>query len=499
MGTLVDKLQAALDSKKAIKEKFNLPDNLPFSKYAENIKVEGGGSTVNTIEFYKCASLGSNTGNGGASTIIYQVSNAGTPEANGGYWDSGKAWSDGGDAYPLLTNGTCFMRYSSLSMTWSIYDSYADGTWGTELYCLEGSSSATDSGWFEIFGTTPSPTVTSGGGDTNTSVPEDSEKVWNGHKAVLIEETVTTEGETVIVVSGATSMPDANGTYRPSNSETGQSAIYTSEDGQFRLFMEEVMYGHWCIMKGENNYDGVYYSQRSGTNPWDSNTTDWTYESPDIMNEYPTGKPESLTITQETLAGSAEIKRYYTFDEDTLITGLTYGYGFTPEVGQVYDAEAMIQVTLFENIPLISTPENMTSHENTDWVVSAHSEYGSYYAWKAFDNDLGTKWDHESSAFWIQWQNKKTKVLVKELIVRCGDMYGLYGDKCFLQGSDDGEHWVDIARGDWGAYRQTQDGLQVYTLTFPDNETSYFYHRLGNDAGGMNAKIHEMVAYSKIQ
>ena len=38
MGTIVDKLQAVLDSKNAIKSKFNLSDDLPFNKYADSIK-----------------------------------------------------------------------------------------------------------------------------------------------------------------------------------------------------------------------------------------------------------------------------------------------------------------------------------------------------------------------------------------------------------------------------------------------------------------------------
>ena len=37
MGTTADKLQNILNSKNAIKTKFNLPDDLPFSQYADNI------------------------------------------------------------------------------------------------------------------------------------------------------------------------------------------------------------------------------------------------------------------------------------------------------------------------------------------------------------------------------------------------------------------------------------------------------------------------------
>ena len=39
MGTIADKLQAVLNSKNAIKSKFNLSDELPFSQYADNINI----------------------------------------------------------------------------------------------------------------------------------------------------------------------------------------------------------------------------------------------------------------------------------------------------------------------------------------------------------------------------------------------------------------------------------------------------------------------------
>jgi hypothetical protein len=38
-------------------------------------------------------------------------------------------------------------------------------------------------------------------------------------------------------------------------------------------------------------------------------------------------------------------KTYYEFEE-TLTTELTYGYGFTPEVGKNYDSEAMVRLEL---------------------------------------------------------------------------------------------------------------------------------------------------------
>lgn len=51
METTVDKLQTILNSKNAIRDKFGLPDDLPFSQYAENI--QSGGET----SFYECVSV----------------------------------------------------------------------------------------------------------------------------------------------------------------------------------------------------------------------------------------------------------------------------------------------------------------------------------------------------------------------------------------------------------------------------------------------------------
>lgn len=38
MRTIADKIKSILESKNAIKEKFNLSDDLPFSQYADNIQ-----------------------------------------------------------------------------------------------------------------------------------------------------------------------------------------------------------------------------------------------------------------------------------------------------------------------------------------------------------------------------------------------------------------------------------------------------------------------------
>ena len=107
MGTIADKLQAVLNSKNAIKSKFNLSDDLPFSQYANNINIHidasegidfsfitaeandilhgkvsvdkngnqitgtlvpqsGGGST----DFFKCAEVNQETWNGYKAVLV---------------------------------------------------------------------------------------------------------------------------------------------------------------------------------------------------------------------------------------------------------------------------------------------------------------------------------------------------------------------------------------------------------------------------------------------
>lgn len=51
MGTTAQKLQAVLNAKNAIKTKFDLPDDMPFSEYAENI------NAGNDVSIYQCTDV----------------------------------------------------------------------------------------------------------------------------------------------------------------------------------------------------------------------------------------------------------------------------------------------------------------------------------------------------------------------------------------------------------------------------------------------------------
>ncbi len=139
---------------------------------------------------------------------------------------------------------------------------------------------------------------------------------------------------------------------------------------------------------------------------------------------------------------------------------LTYG-DFMPVAGRFYDADCTMEVgypNLAENLKY-STPTNMTSNENFEWLITAsHELTETYYpnagvkhpAWQAFDGRTDKDWNTDgdsSSNTFIQWQNKTHKVLLKQL-----DIYGydweelpkLNEGKAYLEGSNDGETWKQL-------------------------------------------------------
>lgn len=104
MGTTAEKLQAILNSKNAIKEKFDLPDDMPFSQYAENIK--GGGADV---------ILGVVDENGDFQPLAFngtEASNGGEPETVENYhsWNSILPPPDNSGGGECSTESTAFYK-----------------------------------------------------------------------------------------------------------------------------------------------------------------------------------------------------------------------------------------------------------------------------------------------------------------------------------------------------------------------------------------------------
>lgn len=194
-------------------------------------------------------------------------------------------------------------------------------------------------------------------------------------------------------------------------------------------------------------------------------------------------------------------------------TKLTYGE-YMPVAGRIYDAAATVEITnadLTEDA-LWSCPRNMTSADNDEWVVSASSEYasqysGTSYAYFAFDGNNGSGWqsDYVTSS-WVQWQNKKRAVVIKQISFYLNDQNDL-NTTSYLQGSDDGVTWTDIVRGQVG-YPNTEngegavewvDGLTKVTRYFKGSAPCYKYWRLGRDTSSNNhMNIRGIEAYSQL-
>lgn len=395
---------------------------------------------------------------------------------------------------------TLYIYYDWNTETWWISDDYNNHDIPFYGSSNAGSENPWEGGTWETGDASdPAPTVTqettSGAGDAEPDI--EPEKVWIGYKAILKEETEIIEipGIASVVVSGCTYDTDFNGTYiLVDESATGTNRVWKNEKNKYLAFNPGGE--NWCLyaeLDGlffYNNWYPDYPNYTIPENPWDAEHWENINGGSDVpvltVNETP-GTTETKTV------------KYYEFEE-TLTTDLTYGYGFTPVVGKVYDREAMVEATLFEKyVSPISSPENMTDFENDEWLVSSTAVYDTNYAWKVFDGNVDSScWLATSSPKDITWKNKKGKVLVKQIQGYFHDNQ-VWRNGSFVQGSNDGETWTDLFRGDFWNYFTYEDDKYKLLLTFPDNATSYQYHRIGTEYGsGSYGIIYELSAKSII-
>ncbi len=195
---------------------------------------------------------------------------------------------------------------------------------------------------------------------------------------------------------------------------------------------------------------------------------------------YVIGKQETITIdTIQALNANSKIVCIST------VAGI--------DVKVNYDSSSSTSIEL-------SSPTDMTSNENTDWVISASQAKNTQYSWHVFDGVYSTLWesyDYNYLPQWIQWRNKSKKVLVKKIILQNPE--GRFVTNMSFQGSNDGTTWTDIAN------HLVITPLIKQTVTFPDNVTSYYYHRFTINAntrateGNMEyGALHQLLAYPKI-
>jgi hypothetical protein len=121
----------------------------------------------------------------------------------------------------------------------------------------------------------------------------------------------------------------------------------------------------------------------------------------------------------------------------------------------------------------------MTNYENDEWKVWADYEFADTKAWWVFDNSIGTQWWDAGNGNLI-WQNKTRAVLVRQLSITYSPASnGVDGTmRLRLYGSNNGVDWTAIATISSLQYVMQEDGSYKTVVTFPQNKTPYFYHKL---------------------
>ena len=186
-------------------------------------------------------------------------------------------------------------------------------------------------------------------------------------------------------------------------------------------------------------------------------------------------------------------------------TKLTYA-DYMPVTGRIYDAACTLEITnadLTEDA-LWACPQRMTSNENDEWKVTSESPIYGGEIFNAFDEDVNTAihFNYTDKKPYIQWQNKKRPVYLKEIYgVPGGGDYGYAWDyyKVYILGSNDGETWEQLFYGNW-----TEDGnwseigrsdLPKRKIILEQPHGMYFYYKIIKDTTGSGFNIHYLQAF----
>ena len=170
----------------------------------------------------------------------------------------------------------------------------------------------------------------------------------------VVKQASGTSASTDIIVSGC-DYTAINGTYKlteETKNNTGKERQwYNTSDPSITIYHDA---GWWCIGKyGDYTMAQVHsdvddpVSISSDFGPSDVDFTNppklaWAGDSGSGAPEVPAN---TWTGYKAVLTTDADGKKYYEFEE-TITEGLSYGYGFTPIVGKVYDREAMVEAQL---------------------------------------------------------------------------------------------------------------------------------------------------------
>ena len=559
MGTTADKLQAVLNSKNAIKEKFNLADDLPFSQYAENINTAPGGIVIPenfnpassadvwwNKQFFNCrGELQSGVFEDGVFHSVHMANiNGKIPEKYYFLWGWYKSPDDDDHDYSPYIRVVSMpdgdrtfkaeRKSDGNSFWWELYDADV----GTVFFRSKARSAS-----HEIWEITDD--------DDWEGVPDDLQGVTTYFETSLRLSYAPPSSfylcsyvnrnyfsYNTIVVSGMPTAPfvgctyvdentwetadvpediaarDPNGTYTLQNPDEAVNSWYwLSENGciitQWNMGMGQPIIYPGKDYKNTDKY--IYVESMMGETPQypvpdDYTSFEWKYCAGSGEDTVVAGgsvsvpKPPEVEKYWEGYKLEADENGKYNLASDK--TKLTYG-DYMPVAGRIYDAAATLEITNadFTEDALRACPRNMTGAENDDWVVSSTSVYDNRAAYLAFDGNSGSSAWLNSGAWWIMWQNKTQKVLLQQIKIALDDNY-ILNKEAFLQGSNDGTEWVDIITPGniiTGSTPGYENGVNTVTIKIPGNGTPYSYYRLGSNYNtGSYSIIYNIEALSQI-
>ncbi len=284
----------------------------------------------------------------------------------------------------------------------------------------------------------------------------------------------------VIEVTGDTTY-GCNGTYTIVDATaTGKNRAWRTSDGVWEIRNINATLGldKWRIYDVASDTCKIdqYMSGTVPDNPWEvpawQNKTS-PYAHPDLVLT-PIDSANTWSGYKAVFDSTAGTWSF----ESGVTAGLAYT-NVTPIVGGIYSADALVIVSLlYTGTPTLTSPTGMTSESSDEWEISAKSNYNAYYPWKAFDglsSPFTNCWSSQTAKDqWLQWHNKKQKVLVQRLKLSVTDAPAQGPAEFILQGSDDGTLWHDI-HSESGLSWTTNGEAKEFAFS---NNKSYYYHRL---------------------
>ena len=500
MGTTADKLQAVLNSKNAIKEKFNLADDLPFSQYAKNINTAPGGIVIPenfnpassadvwwNKQFFNCrGELQSGVFEDGVFKSVHMANiNGKIPEKYYFLWGWYKSPDDDDLDYSPYIRVVSMpdgdrtfkaeRKSDGNSFWWELYDADV----GTVFFRSKARSAS-----HEIWEITDD--------DDWEGVPDDLQGVTTYFETSLRISYAPPSSfylcsyvnrnyfsYNTIVVSGMPTAPfvgctyvneetwetadvpediaarDPNGTYTLQNPDEAVNSWYwLSENGciitRWNMAMGQPIIYPGKDYKNTNKY--IYVESMMGEIPQypvpdDYTSFEWKYCSGSGSDTVVDGgsvsapKPPEVEKYWEGYKLEADESGKYNLSPDK--TKLTYA-DYMPVAGRIYDEAATVEITNadFTEDALWACPHGMTGNENDEWKVSIvdNKVYNNQEPYYAFDGSNFDEW--QSTAF--KGDNTSNQWFLqwqnKQRPVLLKVLYGMPG------GGDWGWRWDDY---DW--------------------------------------------------